>query len=870
MTDQTESGRTKRRVPPASFLLAAVSLHCLPAAGQESDDVTQLQEITVTATRQEESLSKVPISVTAFTEEQIDSQGLKRVDDLVRYTPGLNLNRTAVGGNDISIRGIASSAGAGTTGIYIDDTPIQVRNLGYNAGSTFPALFDLERVEVLRGPQGTLFGAGSEGGTVRFIQTTPSLTKYSAYARGEVADTRSGGVSYEGGFAFGGPIVQDRIGFRFSAYYRRDGGYIDGVTGSMTTNSPSGALYGKSINFTATGTPRPNTNWTDVSGFHAALKFAVSDQLTITPSVSYQKLHINDGYDYFWLAGSDPAVSQFSRPVYAAGNPATDSRLTSLSAPDRDAGGDRFYLPALLVNFSLGPVDLVSNTSYFDRKAYQWTDFTGFYEFLYLLAPQPLPGDKSASEYTNSQGNFTEELRLQSSDPAARLKWVGGVFYSRNSQAAGQSIANNYLGNQPHLGILGDPLSGVTNGPPFGPGTPAEINYLGVPLDSGSVIWDAAFHTVDKQIAAFAQADFKITEQLKLTAGARFSHDSLDLNAVYGGPENNLNYPTYVYARNPASCPGGACTPATGAFTPAYPTSVASKSENSTTPKVGISYQMNDANLFYATAAKGFRPAGASLQVPTGQCGLDLSNIGYLDANGKSRQPTVYDSDSVWSYEVGSKNRVLDGHAVLDMSAYRIRWSNIQTSINLPICAYSFVDNVGHATSQGFDLGLQTEPVRGLNLGGTFGYNKTTFDEDSRTPNGKLLYAKGTGVPGVGAPLTLSVSGQYDFSLMGDRGFYIRGDYSHYSTFRAAGQTSESSSTFQPLYQSQQAYSQLNLRLGAKVIQGADLSFFVNNVANSHPYFGLAPGGPLGGFPSVWTASTLRPRTYGLTLLYHY
>jgi iron complex outermembrane receptor protein len=852
------------------LILATASVLSIAHANAQTTDGMQLEEITVTATRQVESQSKVPISVTAFTQEQMDAQGFKEVDDLVRYTPGLNLNRASNGANEISIRGISSSAGAATTGVYIDDTPIQVRNIGYNAGTAFPTLFDLERVEVLRGPQGTLFGAGSQGGTVRFIQTTPSLTDYSAYARTEIAQIREGGESYEAGIAFGGPIAEDRVGFRVSAFYRQDGGYVDGITGSMTTLDPSGASYGDSITFTKTGTPRRDTNSSDVLGLRAALKFAVSDDLSFTPSVTYQKQRIDDGFGVFWLATSDPGSSRLSRVVYDAGDPATNTRLTAIDAPNKDKGEDEFYMPALLVNWNLGPMELVSNTSYFDRDAHQYFDFTAFYNFLYLIAPEPRPGDKAASLYENRQRNFTQEVRLQSSDPDARLKWVAGLFYSKNDQFASQAIANNFLANEPVVGVLGDPLSGVNDGPPFGPGTPAFINYFGIPMGPGSIMWSAQFGTVDKQLAGFAQADFKITEQWKLTLGVRVSENKLDLDASYGSPVNNLAYPTYVFAANPASCPGGVCSPNTGAFTAVFPSSRESTKETSTTPKIGISYQLDDNNLFYATAAKGFRPAGASLLVPLSQCGQDLQNIGYLDANGNSTQPAIYESDSVWSYELGSKNRLLEGRLMLDASAYQIRWSNIQTSIGLPICAYSFVDNVGRATSEGFDIGVRAALLRDLTLSATYAYNKTTFDKDTATPNGTVLYGKGTGVPGVGAPSNLSVSAQYDFSLFGGREFYVRGDYSYSSKHRAAGATSPQSSTYRPLLRRQEAYSVLNLRLGARILEDADLSFFINNVTNSDPYLSLGNGGPFGGFQSVWSAATLQPRTYGLTLLYRY
>src|SRR3981189_30753 len=168
-------------------------------AGESSTARGGLQEVVVTATRHEESLSKVPISVTALTQESSDRLGIKDFQDVARFTPGVTIDNS--GTNAISIRGISSSGGAGTTGIYLDDTPIQMRALGFNPDDTLPKTFDLDRVEVLRGPQGTLFGAGSEGGTVRYVMTQPSVTKESTYARSEVSITRGGEPSYEAGIA---------------------------------------------------------------------------------------------------------------------------------------------------------------------------------------------------------------------------------------------------------------------------------------------------------------------------------------------------------------------------------------------------------------------------------------------------------------------------------------------------------------------------------------------------------------------------------------------------------------------------------------------------------------------------------------------
>lgn len=873
----------------ASSLISAGVAHAQDSDASSSSEL--LQEVTVTATRQEQVLSKVPISISAFTQEQMQARGVKQVDDLVRLTPGLTLARAPTGLNTISIRGISSGAGAGTTGVYIDDAPIQVRNIGYGAGTAFPAIFDLERVEVLRGPQGTLFGAGSEGGTVRFIQTVPSLKDYSVYARGELSNTRNGDMTYEGGAALGGPIVDDRLGFRVSGYYRREGGYIDGVTGTPAVVDPSGASYGRSLSFTRTGIAREDTNWSRTTGFRAALKWLLADSLAVTPSVSYQKQHINDGGGTYWLAASDLGARDFARAVYTAGNPATDPALTALDSPDTDEGDDEFYLPALAITWNLGAVDFISNSAYFDRKNHQWLEFSNFYSFFYGISRFALPGNKAASVYRNSQQNFTQELRLQSSDSDARLNWVVGTFYSRNTQTAQQRIGVNFLANAtPAVGTFFDPQPGFTDGAPFGPGFSALENYFGVPIDPGSVMWGADFTTVDKQIAGFAQTDFKITSKLILTTGVRVSRNELTLAADYSGPENNLRYAHGIACVPNTSFPTsfdadgfpltfdcdpadrvavGQYSPGTGPFTPVYPVSNASTRETAVTPKVGLSYQLNDANMFYATASKGFRPAGASLLVPISQCAPDLARLGYTDSSGRSTQPLVFDSDSVWSYEIGTKNRVANGRVLLDASVYRIRWSNIQTNVGLNECGYNFVDNNGSVTSQGFDLGFQARPVDALLLSGAVGYSKATFDQDTVTPNGStILFGKGTGVPGASPPWTVYLSGQYDFHLFGDRRFYARTDFTHSTEAREAGNTDPRSASYDPLLQPVNGFSVVNARVGMDLL-GADVSLFVNNLTNAAPELAQAHGG-VAGPRSLWTGSTLRARSYGVTLSYRY
>src|SRR5262249_48276055 len=188
-----------------------------------------LQEVVGTAEKRAETLEKVPISVSVLGRDEMLQRQIVDMADVAEVTPGVDFQNT---GSTIAlaIRGISSGiSGYSTTGIYIDDVPVQIRlDNGVIPGSnTTPLVFDLDRVEVLRGPQSTLSGAGAEGGTIRFIQPQPSLTQPDGYARGGLATTDSGGPSYEIGAALGGPIVQHTLGFRVSAYHRRDGGYIE-------------------------------------------------------------------------------------------------------------------------------------------------------------------------------------------------------------------------------------------------------------------------------------------------------------------------------------------------------------------------------------------------------------------------------------------------------------------------------------------------------------------------------------------------------------------------------------------------------------------------------------------------------------------
>jgi outer membrane receptor protein involved in Fe transport len=387
------------------------------------------------------------------------------------------------GTNNISIRGISSTGGAGTTGIYLDDTPIQMRALAFNPDEALPKSFDVDRVEILRGLQGTLFGAGSEGGTVRYITTQPSLTQTTIYSREEIADTQYGAPSYETGAAIGGPLVQDVLGARVAVSWRRDGGWINDIN---------------PVTFQQT---EKNANFRDTLLIRLAALWQASDKWSLTPGIYYQDAEQNDINNY-WPIYSNPSSGNF-----------VNADPTQRRVPDR------FYLASLKVTGDLGAVQFISNTAYYHRKeqdGYEGTLYNlGFYQTFIgtqtlvdangIHLPAGAMNYTSPSTVDNGQQNITQEFRLQSSDPAARLLWTTGVFATINRQSYLEQI------HDPMLNELTEALTGM----PF-------INIFGVGYDP-NFPQDSYFLSTrakDEQYAVFGEATYSWTDQWKTTVGA--------------------------------------------------------------------------------------------------------------------------------------------------------------------------------------------------------------------------------------------------------------------------------------------------------------------------------------------------------------
>jgi outer membrane receptor protein involved in Fe transport len=844
-------------VLPILFGGAALAQTADSSPANQATGPGNVQELVVTATRRAESISKVPQSITAYSEQTLDKEGVKNIDDLTRLTPGLL--KTTGTTTTIAIRGVASAVGTSPTGVYIDDTPVQSRALAFFYSSPYPEVFDLSRVEVLRGPQGTLFGAGSEGGTVRFIFPTPSFTSYSGFGRAEVSSTQGGDISYEAGVAAGGPIIQDKLAIRADIFHRRDGGYIDYKTGSFTTVDATGNSGPSSLNFVPGTTIANNANWTDTTSGRIALAWKPIEGLLVTPSVYFQSQFTYDQV-VNWLAAptaSNPGASQFTVLQNVGVVDATHNALPNF-IPNHFPLKDQYTLPALKIDYTVGKVELVSNTSYLSRTNELWSDYTQSYETSYAGRKFPVPGDEAASVYEGYQKNFDQEVRIQSADDS-RLKYVVGAFFSDENQLSNQTIYPNFVTQVPTF------LTATANGPPFGPGTSAYVNYYGTGLVNG-YSYLGQLKTHDQQIAGFTQLDFKITPKLTFTAGVREAYFKLALDAFYNGPSTNTNAPqgkACVPNTNPCVPVAiGAYAPGAGPFVPQYTVSSTTQNETSTTPKFALAYQMTPSDLFYASASQGFRPGGAQQLLPS-TCNVQLAQYGYVNSNGIGTSPQSYQSDSLWSYEVGAKDSFFGGKVQTAASAYYIDWSNIQTSVRISTCNQTLTDNLGHASGEGGDFTLHLRPTSALTLDGIFGYNTVSF-QSAVVRNSLVIYTKGSAVPGSPAPWQFTLSGQYDFHVMD--GLYVRADYTHTAQQRVTATTDPGSATYVIGTAPVPATDLVNGRMGV-TIKTAEFNIFANNIFNAHPDLSLTRSANA---QTLWTDSTFRPRTVGVQILYHY
>ena len=525
---------------PASPPVAAVSS---PGGADEG----QIADVIVTANKRSELLKDVPTSISVIDGSQLLLDHLQSYEDLTRYVPGISFaTQGQPGTSNIEIRGVSSTVGSQTVGIYLDDVPLLITN-NYE-GATEPKFLDFDRIEVLRGPQGTLYGAGSEGGTIRFVSNQPDLDKYSAFVRTDLSGTDFGGTNYDERATINIPVVPGTFAIRGSLEYGEQSGWVN--------------------NYDLDGI-RDRNNINDERDFVGRLagKYVSGDGLSVVASVFAQSIKSADSPDFY------PGFGRFKIQK-------------GVIEFDRDIT----IVPSVTVSKDLGFADLTSVSSYFWRETNREKDGTafnsvplagelnGFFPAQQALNNSVIGNLPSPVSFHDQWETPTEELRLSSKtqeESGLPFRYTVGLYYSDQK--------NQHRDYEPIPGISAayQAIYGQNiNFGPLGNDTPN--------LFARDLVYYVSDHNDTAQYAGFGQVDVDILPQLHFGAGARY------LLAREAFSEQGAG----VFELGNAGV-GGAPYTQTADF-------------HAFTPKFTLDYDLTPQTNIYASAAKGFRLGGAT------------------------------------------------------------------------------------------------------------------------------------------------------------------------------------------------------------------------------------------------------------------
>jgi iron complex outermembrane receptor protein len=561
------AGPVARTLPAAlmaSTMLASVgAAHAADIAATSAASGTTLGEVIVTASKREENLQKVSMSIQAIDSKLISEYNITNFSDYSKLIPSLQVNTAGPNEAIIYMRGVADGGDGNhsgpqpSVGSYLDELPITT------IGGTLDVhIYDVARIEALAGPQGTLYGASSESGTLRIITNKPSTSGFSGAldVEGNYVAHGSEGYIVQG---FVNVPVSDRLAVRLVAFDEHDAGYIDNVPGKRAFVEGAGGVVDSIIN----NAPyvKDNFNSVDTFGGRLAAKFDINDKWSIEPSVIAQDARIRGVFGY---------------------NP--EEGYLNVNRFQPDSSHDRWYQAGMTINGKIGRYDLTYAGGYFARSIDSLSDYTD-----YSVAYDQYYGsgaywqDKSGSPLASPQQEIvgrdrfskgSNELRIAS--PATdRFRFIAGLFQER----------------QTHWIIQDYQIQG------FGP----QISVPGWP----NTIWLTDQDRVDSDRAAFGEASFDITPKLTITAGVRWYHYDNSLFGFYGfgaGYNALTGYGSGEGVDN-SNCIAGE------SFRNAPCVNLQKTSiGNGETHKVNLTYHIDESKLVYFTYSTGYRPGGAN------------------------------------------------------------------------------------------------------------------------------------------------------------------------------------------------------------------------------------------------------------------
>jgi iron complex outermembrane receptor protein len=540
----------------ATTMLAGVSVAraAAPPAGS-----TALGEVIVTAQKRSENLQSVPANVQALNTAKIEQLHIQDFNDYIKFLPSVVYQSFGPGSSNVYMRGVAAdnqsnhSGSQPSVGTYLDETPITT-----NGGALDIHVYDIARVESLAGPQGTLFGATSEAGTIRIITNKPEIGKFSAGYDLEVNSVDHGGVG-GGGEGFVNLPIGDKAAIRLVGWDEHDAGYIDNVYGTRDFSTGISVNNAKFV--------KKDYNPADTYGGRAALRLDLNDHWTITPMIVAQDER-NNGIFAMDPKLGDLKVSHF-RP---------------------ESVHDRWYMASLTVQGKIADFDITYNGAYMDRRVdtqSDYTDYSYFYDKNFTSYEHPQFG--YAAYYRDNNGNYIDptqsivghdhftkdshELRI-SSPASYRFRFVAGLFYQDQQ---------HYIIQDYRVRNLADWLS-VTGHP--------------------GTWWLTDQLRTDRDYAAFGEASFDITPKLTLTAGIRGYKSTSTLEGFYG----------FGLTQDYSSHTGEKACFSSKILVAGDPCTNIDKHSSDTgeTHKANLTYHVTDDKLVYFTYSTGFRPGGAN------------------------------------------------------------------------------------------------------------------------------------------------------------------------------------------------------------------------------------------------------------------
>ncbi len=668
----------KRTIKAALAALLGSAAICFAASAQVQtaasldNSGSSVAEIVVTAQKRASTVQATAASVTATTAQDLQDRGITSVASLAASSPGVSLKSEGPSQTEIEMRGMTSSGGnSATVGFYIDDVPLTGPAGAQNGHVVIdPSLYDLSRVEVLRGPQGTLYGASSMGGTVKLVTNQPNLEDYKASAESILSGTDGGGFNHNDNLMANIPLVKDKLALRLVGTENFTSGWIDRIVANPfpVVSFIPGTADAVRGNVAAAPVEKdyPGSNAYQIYSTRATLLWKPTDDLTITPSFFYETSR-QDGASAF---DSVPGITNAHYQPFDIAEPLTD-KITIVS---------------LTATYSFEAFDITSSTAQWWRQSTQIQDaseeFNNPNSAATFASNNGLPapgyygpggtGIESGYEADPSK-QFSEELRFTSKGEGP-LSWVGGLYYSNF-----QSLWT-FSGTTPNYSTYMD----------LGTFQPATVpNWF-----------DADEPTKMVQYAAFADASYAITSALKADIGVRLSDYDYKFSACISGWGSGLG------AAEP-SCSG-----------------LIKINTLAANPKFNLSYTFDPNLMVYGTVSNGSRPGGGDAVYPTTGAIWAPAFAAYNFSNGK--WPSTYGSDSIWSYEIGEKARFFDRRLTVNASLYYEDWNNIQLEAYPNVWALNI--NGNNAKIWGGEIETLAILGGGFNLQASASYLHETLD----------------------------------------------------------------------------------------------------------------------------------------------